>query len=206
MDKSKCTIDYPFRVVYGEDQGDKIGPEGDILLPMAMALKLHDYRQKVRPKALTIRLRKAKNVSEAEVMRNSAVHLFLKPATGERYTGQKIYDFWTSSYAQRPRGWSPHLARDFWACSTLWKHLEEQKSLVESALGSKADPSVLKILALDIEGFIQKTIQRQLRHISRDTTMIYLQWVSDRLGVNMNFHENYLRQLTEESFDKEDNE
>lgn len=183
---------------YGEDQGDKIGPEGEILLPMPMALKLHDYRQKVRPKALTIRLRKAKNASEAEVMRNSAVHLFLKPATGERYTGQKIYDFWTSSCAQHPRGWSPHLARDFWACSTLWKHLEEQKSLVESALGSKADPSVLKILALDIEGFIQKTIQRQLRHVSRETTMIYLQWVSDRLGVNLNFHENYMQQLTEE--------
>lgn len=188
---------------HGEDHGDKIGPEGDILLPMPMALKLHEYRQKVRPKALTIALRKAKNVREAEILRNNAVHLFLNPTTGERYTGQKIYDFWTSKNAQCPRGWSPHLARDFWACSMLWKHLEEQKALVESAIKNKADPSVLKILALDIEGFIQLTIQRQLRHVSRETTMIYLQWVSDRLGVNMNFHENYMQQLIEEDINEE---
>ena len=45
---------------HGEGHGDKIGPEGDILLPMPMAMKLHEHRQKVRPKALTIRLRKAK--------------------------------------------------------------------------------------------------------------------------------------------------
>ena len=191
---------------HGDDHGDKIGPEGDILLPMPMALKLHEYRQKVRPKALTIALRKAKSVRETEILRSNAVHLFLNPATGERYTGQKIYDFWTSSSAQCPHGWSPHLARDFWACSTLWKHLEEQKALMESVINNKLDPSVLKILALDGEGFIQLTIQRQLRHVSRETTMIYLQWVSDRLGVNMNFHENYMQQLSEEDIDVEDNE
>ncbi len=191
---------------YGEDHGDKIGPEGDILLPMPMALKLHEYRQKVRPKALTIRLREAKNVREAEAMRKDAVHLFLRPATGERYTGQDIYDFWTHKSAQRPHGWSPHLARDFWACSTLWKHLEEQKALVESVINNKLDPSVLKILALDVEGFVQLTIQRQLRHVSRETTLIYLQWVSDRLGVNMNFPENYMQQLIEEDIGQEHNE
>ncbi|WP_255435176.1 hypothetical protein [Rhodoferax sp. BLA1] len=191
---------------FGKDHGDKIGPEGDILLPMPMARKLHDYYKKGRLKALTTRLRNANNVREAEAMRDSAVHLFLNPATGERYTGQNIYDFWRSKSAKRPRGWSPHLARDFWACSMLWKHLEGQKALVESAIKNKADPSVLKILALDIEGFIEKTIQRQLRHVSRETTMIYLQWVSDRLGVNLNFHENYMQQLIEEDIDAEDNQ
>lgn len=183
---------------HGKVHGDKIGPEGDILLPMPMALKLHEYRQKVRPKALTIALRKAKNVREAEFLRNNAVHLFLNPVTGDRYTGQQIYDFWTRKSAQCPRGWSPHLARDFWACSTVWKHLEEQKGFLESVINNKLNPSVLKILALDIEGFIELTIQRQLRHVSSETTMIYLQWVSDRLGVNMNFHENYMQKLSEE--------
>ncbi len=191
---------------HGIDHGDKIGPEGDILVPMPMALKLHEYRKKVRPKALTIALRKAKNVREAEMLSKNAVHMFLNPCTGDRYTGQGIYDFWTSKAAECPRGWSPHPARDFWACSTLWKHLEEQKALVEFAIKNKADPSVLKILALDIEGFIQLTIQRQLRHVSRETTMIYLQWVSDRLGINMNFHENYVQLLSEESIDADDME
>lgn len=191
---------------HGKDHDDKVGPEGDILLPMPMALKLQEYRQKIRPKALTIALRKAKNAREAEAMRKNAVHLFLNPNTGERYSGQQIYDFWTSERVQCPRGWSPHLGRDFWACSVLWKHLTHQKELVDQAIKNKVDPSVLKILALDIEGFIQLTIQRQLRHVSRETTMIYLQWVSDRLGVNLNFHENYVQQLSEEDIDEEDNE
>ncbi len=189
---------------HGEDHGDKIGPEGDILLPMPMALKLHQYREKIRPKALTIALRKAKNVREAEILRKTAVHLFLNPATGNRYTGQKIYDFWTNKNAKCPRGWSPHLARDFWACSVLWKHLEAQQELIDQTIKNKADPSVLKILTLNIEGFIQLTIQRQLRHVSRETTMIYLQWVSDRLGVNFNFHENYMQQLIEEDINEEE--
>jgi hypothetical protein len=171
---------------------------------MPMALKLHEYRQKLRPKALTIALRKAINVREADILRKNAVHLFLNPSTGERYIGQQIYDFWTHKKAQCPLGWSPHLARDFWACSVLWKHIEAQQALVDQCIKNKADPSVLKILALDIEGFIQLTIQRQLRHVSRETTMIYLQWVSDRLGVNMNFHENYVQQLSEEDINEED--
>lgn len=191
---------------HGEDHGDKIGPEGDILLPMSMALKLHEYRQKIRPKALTIALRKAKNAREAEALRNNSVHLFLDPNTGGRYIGQKIYDFWTSESVQCPRGWSPHSGRNFWACSVLWKHLTQQQALIDQAIKNKADPSVLKILALDIEGFIQLTIQPQLRHVSRETTMLYLQWVSDRLGVNMNFHENYVQQLSELDINEEDNE
>jgi integrase len=191
---------------FGKDHGDKIGPEGDILVPMPFALKLHEYRQKIRPKALTIALRKAENVREAEAIRQNAVHLFLNPATGVRYVGQQIYDFWTSENTRCPRGWSPHLARDFWACSVLWKHIEAQQTLVDQAIKNKADPSVLKILALNIEGFIQLTIQRQLRHVSRETTMIYLQWVSDRLGVNMNFHENYRQQLIEEDVGEKEDE
>ena len=90
------------------------------------------------------------------------------------------------------------MARDFWACSVLWKHLVAQQALIDQINKKKINPSVLKILALDIEEFIQLTIQRQLRHGSRETTMIYLQWVSDRLGVNMNFHENYMQQLIDE--------
>ncbi len=189
---------------YGEDHGDKIGPEGQILLPMQMALQLHHYRQKIRPKAITIALRKTKNAREAEFLRQSMVHLFINPKTGERYTGQKIYDFWTREGVQCPRGWSPHLARDFWACSVLWKHINHQKMLIDKAIQSNADSSVLKILALDIESYIQLTIQRQLRHVSRETTLIYLQWVSDRLGVNMNFYENYNEQISEEIIPKED--
>ena len=170
---------------------------------MPMALKLHNYRLKVRPKALTISLRKAKNLHEAETIKKNSVHLFLNPNNGNRYTGQQIYDFWTNEKVNRIRGWSPHLARDFWACSVLWKHLEQQQALFDQAIKNKAEPAVLKLLTLESEGFIQLTIQRQLRHGSRETTMIYLQWVSDRLGVNMNFHDNYVQQLSDEQMSEE---
>jgi len=57
---------------------------------------------------------------------------------------------------------------------------------------------VLKILAIDVEGFIERSIKPQLRHVSRETTMIYLQWVSDRLHLNLNFAERYMEVIDEE--------
>lgn len=189
---------------YGFNHGDKIGPEGKIHLPMPLALKLHEYRKKVRPKILTKALRMAKNAREAEAIRRNTVHLFLNPKTGERYTGQQIYDIWTSRRVECPRGWSPHLGRDFWACSILWKHIKEQQQLVDQAIKNEADPAALKILSLDIEGFIERVIKPQLRHVSRETTLIYLQWVSDRLHINLNLSERYMELTDLEVSDEDD--
>ena len=189
---------------YGHDHGDKIGPEGKIHVPMPLALKLHAYRQKMRPKALTIALRRAKNTREAEALRRDTVHLFLHPDTGQRYSGQQIYDFWTAPDIECPRGWHPHLGRDFWACSVLWKHVVAQQQLVEHVIKAGADPSVLKILAVDLEGFIERSIKPQLRHLSRDTSLLYLQWVSDRLNVNLNLTESYMKLIEEEAVDEDD--
>ncbi|MBD9355182.1 hypothetical protein [Methylomonas albis] len=49
---------------YGRDHGDKIGPSGEILLPLPLALKLHYYREKVRPKVLAIATRKGAGLAE----------------------------------------------------------------------------------------------------------------------------------------------
>ena len=181
---------------YGQDHGDKIGPRGTIRVPMPLALKLHDYREKVRSKALMLATRKAKTRTEAEKIRRESVHLFLNPRNGERYTGASIYEFWRS--VERPRGWSPHLARDFWACSVLWLHIQEHKALLEHALKINVNETILKTLQLQAESCIQLTIQPQLRHASQETTMIYLNWLSDRLGINMNFHQNWVEQLSQE--------
>ncbi|WP_377705484.1 hypothetical protein [Pseudoduganella sp. UC29_71] len=184
---------------YGRDHGDKIGPHGIIRIPMPLAQKLHVYRERVRPKALVLATRKAKSRSEAERIRHDAVHLFLNPRNGNRYTGDNIYDFWRS--VDRPRGWSPHLARDFWACSVLWKHIQQYWSIVDRALNMKVDESVFKILQLQAETCIQLTIQPQLRHVSQETTIVYLQWLSDRLGINMNFHQNWVEQLSQDDLE-----
>lgn len=187
---------------YGQDHGDKIGPRGTIRVPMALALKLHEYHEKVRPKALMLATRMAKTRTEAEKIRQESVHLFLNPRNGNRYTGAGIYEFWRS--VERPEGWSPHRARDFWACSVLWRHIQEHKAILEHALEKNVDESVLKTLQLQAESCIQLTIQPQLRHVSQEATMIYLQWLSDRLGVNMNFHLNWVEQLSQE-VDEEEN-
>lgn len=180
---------------YGHDHGDKIGPKGTIRVPMPLALKIHEYREKIRPKALRIAVRKGRTRMEQQRILNDTVHLFLNPISGKRFTGENIYEFWRS--VERPKGWSPHLARDFWACSILWKRIQEHKLLLESALERKVDDSLMQTLQLQALSIIQLEIQPQLRHVSQETTMIYLQWLSDFLGVNLNLHERWTEKLSE---------
>jgi len=182
---------------YGWDHGDKIGPVGTIRIAMPLALKLHEYREKVRPKSLSVAIRQGITVAEQRRIRDNTVHLFINPKTGQRYTGSNIYDIWRS--IDRPKGWSPHLARDFWACSILWRRIEDQRKLLEHALKTNVDESILAALQSNALAVIQLEIQPQLRHVSKETTMIYLQWLADRLGVNLNLHQNWVEQLSEES-------
>lgn len=168
---------------YGRDHGDKIGPEGIIRVPLSLAEKLHEYRIKERPKALAKWVKRGDTLSEQRRLKSEAVHLFLDTETGRRITGQSLYDTWRS--VQRPRGWSPHLARDNWACSLVWQRMQEHKELLEKALEAKIDDSILQALQCNALTVIQTEIQPQLRHVSKETTMIYLQWLADRLGVNL---------------------
>lgn len=184
---------------YGMDHGDKIGPAGIIRIAMPLALKLHHYREVVRPKALSVAIRQGRTATEQRRIREDAVHLFINPRTGRRYTGGNIYDIWRS--VERPKGWSPHLARDFWACSMLWRRIEDQRKLLEHALKTNVDESILTALQSNALAVIQLEIQPQLRHVSKETTMIYLQWLADRLGVNLNLHQNWVELLSKDSDD-----
>lgn len=187
---------------YGRDQHDKIGPAGTIRVPRLLAHKLHEYRSKVRPKSLLLAIRQGKTRAEQERIRADCVHLFLNPATGLRYSGQAIYDIWRS--VERPRGWSPHLARDFWACSVLWQRMEQQRQLLRHALKSGVDETALQALQSNALSVIQLEIQPQLRHASHGTTMIYLQWLTDRLGMNLNLHQRWADELGGDDVDGED--
>ena len=185
---------------FGMDHADKIGPAGIIRIPMPLALKLHHYREVVRPKALLVASRQGRTVSEQRRIRDDEPRLFINPRTGRRYTGGNVYDIWRS--VERPKGWCPHLARDFWACSLLWRRMEDQRQLFEHALKTGVDESILAALKLNAESIIQLEIQPQLRHVSKETTLIYLQWLADRLGVNLNLHQNWVEQLSEEGDDE----
>lgn len=186
---------------YGRVHGDKIGPAGIIRIALPLAQKLHNYRETIRPKALLMASRQGRTIAEQRKIRDEEVHLFLNPRTGRRYTGGNIYDIWRS--VERPKGWCPHLARDFWACSILWRRIEGQRRLLKHALKTNVDEFSLAGLQLDAESIIQLEIQPQLRHVSKETTLIYLQWLADRLGVNLNLHQNWVEQLSEEGYEPE---
>jgi hypothetical protein len=104
------------------------------------------------------------------------VHLFLDEQTGERITGKQLYNAWTG--VELPyKGWSPHLGRDWWACSILWQELRKHEAL--SKLGVDTAKQLIEATASSI---IKLTIMPQLGHGHDTTSLIYLQWVTDMLS------------------------
>lgn len=180
---------------YGRDHGDKIGPSGEILVPLPMAFKLHHYRERVRPKALGMATRKGTTLTKQRKILAETVHLFLKPDTGTRYSGKNIHDAWRS--VEHPRGWSPHLGRHYWACTTLWRKLQVHLRFLEDALKTSVGDDVLSFIRSNALSIIRLEIQPQLRHTSEQTTLIYLRWVADRLHTNLNLHERWVETLGE---------
>lgn len=162
---------------YGEDHGDKIGPERSILMPLILAEKLHDYRERLRNPALKKWVNGAENVQDRKARIAGAVHLFLNENTGKRVTSDNIYRAWKN--AELPfDGWSPHLGRDWWACSTLLREMERHERLKE--LGPAVASQLLESVGMTV---IRMRIQPQLGHKSESTSLVYLQWVADRFGV-----------------------
>lgn len=169
---------------YGIDKhGDKIGPEGEIHIPLWVAKRLHAYRNNERLMALKPRLKGLKP-PEARRLMEETVHLFLNPVTGLRYTGDQIYAFW--SRVQGPEHWSPHQGRDWWACRYLEERMKQHAELIEKVLKtpriSMEHPMVLALRdsAMTV---IQMEIKPQLRHASSRTTEIYLQWLFAKMRV-----------------------
>ena len=190
---------------YGSDHGDKIGPLQTILMPWKLAMRLHHYRNTERPNAVITATRKGKTAAEQRRIRDDTVHLFINPKTGERYTPSRVYDAWRSVPLPQP-GWTVHQGRDFWACTTLWRAMVQHRKLFEEVLERKLNDATLSLFKNDAMSVIELQIQRQLRHVSRDTSMGYLQWLADRLGVSLNLHQNYVEALGTEGDDEEESD
>lgn len=164
---------------YGEDHGDKVGPERSILIPLALAEKLDAYRRKHRNAALKKWVNGAADAKERKLRIGDTVHLFLHEGTGKRVTADNIYRAWKQ--AELPfAGWSPHLGRDWWACSTLLREMDRHEQLKQ--LGPAFAKQLLESVGMTV---IRLRIQPQLGHKSESTSLIYLQWVADRLGVGL---------------------
>jgi integrase len=163
---------------YGDDHGDKIGAERSVWIPLQLAERLDDYRKKKDGRNAALK-RWVKAVSTPEEQREriaDAVHLFLDETTGERISGKQLYHAWTG--VELPyKGWSPHLGRDWWACTTLWREVKKREELRQLPNGER-EPQ-LESAALAV---IRLEIQPQLGHTDDSTTMIYLQWFMDMIG------------------------
>lgn len=163
--------------------GDKIGPEGEVHVPLWLSKRLHMYREIARVAALMKKVKTGRTVAEQKRLRNQAVHLFLHPQTGDRYNGEQIYTLW-SRRVPGPLHWSPHLGRDWWACTHLEERMKQHSELIAKVLSipnlNSEHPLVLQ-LRDTAQTVIQMEIQPQLRHASSQTTEIYLQWLFAKL-------------------------
>lgn len=162
---------------YGEDNGDKIGPERHIKIPLHLACRLHHYRTHLRNELLVPYVRKGKGLKE-QVARAASVHLF-RDHDGERVKGKRFYDAWKAGdlpFAE----WSPHLGRHWWACSVLWMHY--QRHVSNMAATDKPSSEALFNWA---ENTIRFHIQPFLGHAQLDTSLIYLNWFSDMISVSL---------------------
>lgn len=161
---------------YGYDHGDKIGPEREIKIPLAIVDRLHAYRRNTRTAALKKWIKSATTLKEKQDRILNSVHLFLNQRSGRRITGKDIYSAWTS--APLPiGGWSPHQGRHWWACSILWREFEKHQKSHDSL----SDDAPLNFTPFGLN-VIRLVIKPQLGHSHENTTIIYLRWFADMVG------------------------
>lgn len=175
------------REFYFDECDDKVGPQGNIHVPLWFAKNIHEYRNKDRPLALKRATKGIRDPAKARRILNQSVHLYINPKTGKRYNGEQIYDFWTK--VEGPSHWSPHLGRDWWACQYLWQKMQEHTALIKQVSGianPEADHPLVRALKDTVQTVIQLEIQPQLRHASSQTTEIYLQWLFNKLRMPLN--------------------
>lgn len=159
------------------DHDDKIGPPRHILLPLVLAQRIDDYRRDVRPKQVLRWVKAARGATLQRERLAGAVHLFRDARTGDRITARALYDAWTGVPLPFD-GWSPHLGRDWWACSTLWREVKQFEAMSKQQRTSQSHD--ITRFATDV---IRLKIQPQLGHRDESTSHRYLLWAMDMLGV-----------------------
>lgn len=176
---------------YGFDHGDKVGPERSIWMPLHLAQRLHEYRQRSRMVSIAKWVKAAPTTAEKKERIASSVHLFLDDQTGKRITDKQLYNTWTGVVLPF-KGWSPHLGRDWWACSVLYRELKKNEFLM--SLEKQAPTDLIHSFAMSV---ISLQIQPQLGHAYQSTSLIYLQWVTDMLsqGLSIKYEADFERAL-----------
>lgn len=164
------------------DQGNKIGPERDILVPLTLAEKWHAYFRGDRNGAFARWMQDAKGASR-QARAKQFVHLFVRDSDGAKFSGPMLYDAWTG--VELPiAGWSPHDGRHWWACSVLWRELK-----THSVIKGLSNETAAALLDNTAQGIIKLQIQPQLGHADDSTTMLYLSWVRHMVALPLSLEE-----------------
>jgi integrase len=171
---------------FGEVDGDKIGPEREILVPLTLARRLRDYHHKARRRSLLVLKAGFKGAELARRM--SDPHLFLDERTGLPIGYDRVTNCWRNVDALPFKGWSPHGGRHWWACMKLWRELK----LMEADLKSRGDGAGRSLIAMATD-IIRLEIKDQLGHLDLATTQGYIRWVARQLSVALpTSYANYL--------------
>lgn len=163
---------------YGDDSGDKIGQKHTLRIPYVLAERWHHYRNNERQDVLAKWIKAARGPQERKERIRTTVHLFLHPDTGAPISADQFYRAWKNDKVDLPfPQWTVHMARDWWACMTL---LDELKKLeVLKKLGKNVAAKLLADAAMPV---IDLRIRPQLKHLSVETTRIYLRWAASLMA------------------------
>lgn len=165
----------------GDRFGDERGPVREIMLPVDLAEKLHHYAIITRAAQRARYVKAASTTDERRRrMRCNPNRLFLSDHTFEPVSAASFYKAWTSE-TNGFEAWSPHLARHYWACQTL---LHELKLLQDASGNSAIGVASSWIYGASMDVILLK-IQPQLGHISKETTLCYVRWVTSAMGLDV---------------------
>lgn len=185
--------------IFGVVDGDKLGPERTILVPLPLARRLHEYRETARRRAL-LKLRE-KFKGDELALRTSDPHLFLDERTGRPISYHRVTNCWRNVDPLPFKGWSPHGGRHWWACMKLWRELK----LMEAELRARCDAAGHSLIALATD-IIRLEIKDQLGHLDLETTHRYIRWVARQLSVALPTSYAEYMQSTDDAPDQDSDE
>lgn len=159
-----------------DENGDERGPTRYISMPLAMAERLHHYRENVRPKnrSIFVKANSSTPAERRELAKSNPRQLFLSDSNGLPMQSQTLYDAWTGISYLPFKGWSPHGGRHYWACATLISAIKKNAAALGSPLNAATGSNWITGCANDT---MMMLIRPQLGHVSAATTEQYLKWV-----------------------------
>lgn len=176
---------------YPDGQGAEHGPPRLIFVPLAIAQRLHEYRETKRLTALAKWVKSAPTAAERTRRQgHPPVRLFLSEYSGIPVSRGALYEAWTEVPQQPFSGWSPHGGRHLWACRKLLAGIERNAHLAGRTADAMPGDWVTSMAQTDID----IVIRPQLGHVDKETTLRYLQWVT-AAAVMPAMADSYLRLL-----------